>query len=105
RPTRQAIFFNRDFAAESLEGGLIADVVVDDEAIDAEIAHSAAELTSAGMISLTANRRVLRAALEPLDAFRRYMSLYAREQARCLYSPALIDNLERNWDARSRRVA
>ena len=36
--------------------------------------------------------------------FRRYMSGYARDQARCLYSPALIDNLERNWDARRRRL-
>jgi hypothetical protein len=31
------------------------------------------------------------------------MSGYARDQARCLYSPALIDNLERSWDARNRR--
>ena len=30
------------------------------------------------------------------------MSNYAREQACCLYSPALIDNLERNWNARKR---
>ena len=51
------------------------------------------------MTSLVANRRALRVAQEPLDAFRRYMSTYAREQARCLYSPALIDNLERNWNA------
>ena len=39
----------------------------------------------------------LRQAQEPLDLFRRYMSNYARQQAHCLYSPALIDNLERNW--------
>jgi thioesterase DpgC len=30
------------------------------------------------------------------------MATYAREQAYCLYSPALIDNLERNWDAKRR---
>jgi len=41
---------------------------------------------------------------EPLDAFRRYMAGYARDQAYCLYSPALIDNLERNWDAKRRRL-
>ncbi len=41
---------------------------------------------------------------EPLDVFRRYMANYAREQAYCLYSPALIDNLERNWNANSRRL-
>jgi thioesterase DpgC len=46
----------------------------------------------------------MRLAQEPLDDFRRYMSGYAREQAYCLYSPALIDNLERNWDARRRRL-
>ena len=54
------------------------------------------------MTSLLANRRALRAGQEPLDTFRRYMSTYAREQAYCLYSPALIDNLERNWDAKRR---
>ena len=41
------------------------------------------------MTSLVANRRALRVAQEPLDVFRRYMSDYAREQAHCLYSPAL----------------
>jgi hypothetical protein len=30
------------------------------------------------------------------------MSVYASEQVRCLYSPALIDNLERNWRAAER---
>jgi thioesterase DpgC len=30
------------------------------------------------------------------------MSNYARQQAYCLYSPALIDNLERNWNAKNR---
>jgi hypothetical protein len=49
-----------------------------------------------------ANRRALRCAQEPLDVFRRYMSVYAAEQARCLYSPALIDNLERHWQAAKR---
>ena len=72
--------------------------------MDAAIERAAAELTSAGTTSLVANRRALRVAQEPLDMFRRYMSNYAREQARCLYSPALIDNLERNWDAKRRAL-
>jgi hypothetical protein len=46
----------------------------------------------------------LRIAAEPLDVFRRYMASYAREQAYCFYSPALIDNLERNWEAKRRRL-
>jgi thioesterase DpgC len=102
RLTRQAIFFNRDFPADSPEGRLIADEVVPGAEIEAAVERAAAELTSAGTTSLVANRKALRVAYEPLDTFRRYMSNYTREQARCLYSPALIDNLERNWDAKRR---
>jgi (3,5-dihydroxyphenyl)acetyl-CoA 1,2-dioxygenase len=104
RPTRQAIFFNRDFAADSPDGRLIADEVLPAAALDEAIERSAADVMSAGSTSLVANRRQLRVAQEPLDLFRRYMAGYAREQAYCFYSPALIDNLERNWDARRRRL-
>jgi hypothetical protein len=30
------------------------------------------------------------------------MANYSEQQAHCLYSPALIDNLERNWNAKTR---
>ena len=102
RRARRAIFFGHTFQAETPEGQLIADEVVPAEQIDAAVEQSAAELLSAGTISLVANRRALRTGQEPLDRFRRYMSVYASEQARCLYSPALIDNLERNWQAAQR---
>jgi thioesterase DpgC len=103
RATRQAIFFNRAFTADGPDGRLIADeVVADEDAMTEAIARSADELQNAGTISLLANRRQLRLAQEPLEMFRRYMASYAREQARCLYSPALIANLERNWNARER---
>ncbi len=104
RATRQAIFFNRDFPADSAEGRLLADEVVAGDDMDGAIEAAAGELTSAGMTSLVANRRALRVAQEPLDVFRRYMSNYARDQAYCLYSPALIANLERNWDAKRRAL-
>jgi len=104
RPTRQAIFFNRDFAADSPEGRMLADDVLDASEIDAAIARAAEELVSAGPTSLVANRRQLRIAAEPLDVFRRYMASYAREQAYCFYAPALIDNLERNWEAKRRKL-
>ena len=67
------------------------------EEVGPAVERAAAQLMSAGTGSLVANRRALREAKEPLDHFRRYMSTYAREQARCLYSPALIENLERHW--------
>lgn len=104
RMTRQALFFNREFRADSAEGRLLADQVVTPSEIDDAIEHSARELTSAGMTSLVANRRMLRLGQEPLDAHRMYMAWYAREQAYCQHSPALIDNLERNWDARRRAL-
>jgi (3,5-dihydroxyphenyl)acetyl-CoA 1,2-dioxygenase len=99
RLARRAIFFGHVFEADTPDGELIADEVASPEEIDDAVAASAAQIMSAGATSLRANRRALRAAQEPLDGFRRYMSLYAAEQARCLYSPALIDNLERNWTA------
>ncbi|HEX3975701.1 MAG TPA: enoyl-CoA hydratase/isomerase family protein [Solirubrobacteraceae bacterium] len=101
RSARQAIMFERAFEADSAEGRLIADEVVADDELDAALERSATQLLSAGTTALVANRRALRAAQEPLDRFRRYMSVYASEQARCMYSPALIDNLERNWQRRS----
>jgi (3,5-dihydroxyphenyl)acetyl-CoA 1,2-dioxygenase len=104
RATRQAIFFNRDFPADSPEGRMLADEVLPAEAIDEAIARGATELLSAGTTSLVANRRALRSGAEPLDVFRRYLAGYAREQAYCFYSPALIDNLERNWEAKRRTL-
>jgi thioesterase DpgC len=104
RPTRRAIFFNRDFPADSAEGRMLADEVLPADEIDAAIDRSAAELMSAGPTSLVANRRQLRIAAEPLSTFRRYMASYAREQAYCFYSPALIENLERNWEAKRRTL-
>jgi (3,5-dihydroxyphenyl)acetyl-CoA 1,2-dioxygenase len=104
RLTRQAVFFNREFAADSPEGLLIADEVVPGEEVEAAVERSATELTSTGMTSLLANRKAIRVGQEPLGRFRRYMANYARDQAYCLHSPALIDNLERNWDAKRRRL-
>ena len=99
RLAREAIFLNREFQADSAEGRLIADRVVDPSGVESEVTNVAQELTAAGPVSLVANRRALREAQEPLDAFRRYVASYAIAQAKCLYSPALIQNLERNWGA------
>jgi thioesterase DpgC len=104
RAARQALFFSRSFPADSAEGLLLADDVVSAGEMEGAIQAAASELKSAGTTSLEANRQALRKAQEPLDLFRRYMSDYSYQQALCLYSPALIDNLERNWNARQRRL-
>jgi thioesterase DpgC len=103
RLTRQAIMNERRFDCASPEGRMICDEVVPPGEIDAAIERVVERLTNAGVISAAGNRRAIRIAQEPLDAFRRYMSVYAREQVHCHFSPALIRNLERNWDAANRK--
>jgi thioesterase DpgC len=103
RRTRDAIFFNTRLPAASDEGRLLADTVVPAPEMDEALERAAATLLDAGTASLVANRKASRVAAEPLDVFRRYMANYAREQALCLYSDALIRNLERNWEAQRRQ--
>ncbi len=103
RIARQAILAERRLDCASPEGRKICDEIVPaagmDQAIDRTISH----LTDSGVVSAAGNRRAFRAGEEPLDTFRRYMAVYAREQAHCHFSPALIANLERHWDAANRR--
>jgi thioesterase DpgC len=97
RVARQAILAERRIDCASPEGRLICDYIVAPEAMDAELARLVRHVTGSGMVSAAGNRRALRIAEEPLDAFRRYMAVYAREQAHCHFSPALIANLEKFW--------
>jgi thioesterase DpgC len=102
RIARQAILAERRIECASAEGRLICDQIVPSADMDAAIARLVALLTGSGLVSAASNRRAFRAGEEPLDAFRRYMAVYAREQAQCHFSPALIANLEKNWDAANR---
>lgn len=104
RMARQAIMYERRFECDSPEGRLICDEVVEPDAIDRTIDHVVERLTGSGVVGAIGNRRALRLAAEPLDLFRRYAALYAREQAYCHFSPALIANLEHYWNAASRRA-
>ncbi|HEY6175698.1 MAG TPA: enoyl-CoA hydratase/isomerase family protein [Kofleriaceae bacterium] len=103
RVARQAIQNERRLDCTSPEGRMICDEVVAPGEVDAALDAIVDRLTNAGVISAAGNRRAIRIAQEPLDTFRRYMSVYAREQAHCHFSPALIRNLERHWDAARRR--
>jgi thioesterase DpgC len=104
RIARQAILSGREFEAGTPDGDLLCDEVVEPGEMDAAVARRIELLTSSGLVNAAANRRMMRIAVESLDVFRTYMSLYAREQAFCHFSPALIANLERHWDARNRRL-
>lgn len=104
RIARQAIQYGREIRCDEPEARLLCDEIVEPAAIEAAIARVSANLTSAGLVGAVANRCCFRVAEEPLDLFRRYMATYAREQAYCHFSDALIANLERNWNAKSRTL-
>ncbi|HEX2567250.1 MAG TPA: enoyl-CoA hydratase/isomerase family protein, partial [Burkholderiales bacterium] len=103
RIARQAVMAERRIDCASPEGQLVCDEIVAPGDMDAALQRTVERLTSAGVVSAAGNRRAFRISQEPLDDFRRYMSVYAREQVECHLSPALIANLERNWNAASRK--
>ena len=104
RIARQAIQYERKLICDSPEGRLICDEIAPGDGMEVAIDRLVDALTDAGAVSAIGNRRALRIGEEPLDLFRRYASAYARDQAYCCFSPALIANLERNWDAHNRKA-
>ncbi len=104
RLARQAIMYERRFECDSEEGRLICDEVVPPEEIETTIDRVAERITGSGAVGAIGNRRALRFSVEPLDTFRRYAALYAREQAYCHFSPALIANLEHYWNAQNKKA-
>jgi thioesterase DpgC len=104
RLARQAIQYERRLECDSPQGRLICDEIVPAGGMEDALARVIAGLTSAGVVSAASNRRAIRIAQEPLEMFRAYFAVYAREQAYCHFSPALISNLERNWNAQNRKV-
>ena len=103
RISRQAVMNDLRIDCASPEGRMICDEIVPPGEMDAAIRNTVGRLTDSGVVSAAGNRRAFRIAQEPLDTFRRYMSVYAREQAYCHFSPQLIANLEKNWNAAQRR--
>jgi thioesterase DpgC len=104
RLTRQAILGERAIPADTPEGRLICDELVEVGEMDEAIARNVEDLCAAGLSGIVSNRKALRIGQEPIDTFRQYMAVYAREQAMCQMSPALVQNLERNWNAKNRRM-
>jgi (3,5-dihydroxyphenyl)acetyl-CoA 1,2-dioxygenase len=103
RIARQAILAGRRLDCASPEGRMVCDEIAPVAGMDEAVVNLISLLTDSGVVSAAGNRRALRSGEEPLDQFRRYMAVYAREQAQCHFSPALIANLEKHWNAASRR--
>lgn len=104
RITRQAILMGRRLDCDTPEGRMICDLVVPPGEMEAAIAQVVNDFTGSGVVSAAGNRRAIRVGEEPLDLFRRYMAVYCREQAYCHFSPALIANLEKHWNAAQRKI-
>jgi len=104
RAARQAILSGREWTAGEPDAALLCDEVVAPDEIDAALQARIEALTSSGLVNAAANRRVMRIGQEPVDLFREYMAAYAREQAYCHLSPALVRNLEEHWNAHRRTV-
>lgn len=102
RAARQLIMNDRRIDCDQPDGALLCDEVVPPERIDAALEDVIVRMTTSGVVSSSSNRSALRIAQEPLDLFRQYMAVYAREQAYCHFSPALIRNLETFWNAAER---
>ncbi|HLE71517.1 MAG TPA: enoyl-CoA hydratase/isomerase family protein, partial [Vicinamibacteria bacterium] len=104
RMARQAILFDRLFRVEEPDAKALVNEVHPPEEIDEAVERAVANALGSGMVSASGNRKALRVQLEPLDTFRRYMATYARQQAYCHLSEQLIENLEKHWQAKSRRL-
>lgn len=105
RIARQAIQHGLQLFCESAEGRLVCDEIVAATEMDLAIDRICEDILRSGRAGVIANRRALRLGLEPLDTFRQYCSVYAREQAYCCFSTELISNLEQNWNAQRREPA
>ncbi|UPJ51553.1 enoyl-CoA hydratase/isomerase family protein [Bradyrhizobium sp. 200] len=104
RLAREAILFDRKFYADTPEGRLIANEVVPTDEMDLAVSRCIARAVGSGMVSPGANRKAIRQQTEPLEAFRNYLTTYAFEQAFLHLSDQLIVNLERDWNARQRKL-
>jgi (3,5-dihydroxyphenyl)acetyl-CoA 1,2-dioxygenase len=104
RAARQAILSGREWVAGDPDAEELCDEVVEAGDVDRAVDDRIEALTSSGLINAAANRSAIRVGQEPLELFREYMSTYAREQAYCHLSPALVRNLEEHWNADRRSL-
>jgi thioesterase DpgC len=104
RIARQAILMGKRLECDSPEGRMVCDVVVPPAQVERTVMKVCDDFTSSGVVSAAGNRRALRVGEEPFDTFRRYMATYCREQAYCHFSPALVANLEKHWNAAQRKI-
>ena len=104
RMARQAIMFDKTFRVDDAEARTLVNEVHASARLDQAVDACISNALGSGMVSAAGNRKAIRIQSEPLDTFRSYMATYAYEQAFCHLSEQLVQNLERHWNARERKL-
>lgn len=104
RLAKEAILFDRTFYADSPEAAGLINQVVPRGQVDMALKNVVEKVLESGMVSAGGNRKMLRIGRENLEVFRRYMANYAELQAYCHLSSQLVDNLEKFWNAKERKL-
>lgn len=97
RLASKMINLNYKVMADSPDGNLLIDQVVKTNAIETEIDRIVQDICKAGIQGMISNRKAFRIGTESLETFRLYMSMFSREQVRCMYDNEIIENLEAFW--------
>jgi (3,5-dihydroxyphenyl)acetyl-CoA 1,2-dioxygenase len=92
RLARQVILQGRRIWARDPDARLLVDEVAEPEELDEAIERGLRRMDGEAVV---ANRRMLNLAEEPPEEFRRYMAEFALQQALRLYSPDVIDKVDR----------
>ena len=101
---REAIMFDRTFYVDNPESAGLVNRVVPRDKIDAALQEVVDNALGSGVVSAAGNRKVLRIGQENLEMYRRYMANYAEIQAFCHLSSQLVENLEKHWNAKQRKL-
>ena len=104
RMAREAIMFDKTFRVDDAESRTLVNEVFPRERMDQAVEACIANALGSGMVSAGGNRKAIRIQTEPLDTFRAYMASYAYEQGFCHLSEQLVQNLERHWNAKERKL-
>ncbi|MHC0430992.1 enoyl-CoA hydratase/isomerase family protein [Streptomyces sp. O3] len=99
RISRQIVLWGRRIWATEPDARLFVDEVVERAGMDRAVATAVERLDNPAVVT---NRRMLRLAEEPPDAFRAYMAQFAVQQALRLYSEDVIGKVTRFSAARER---
>ncbi|MGZ2361628.1 enoyl-CoA hydratase/isomerase family protein [Streptomyces sp. 372A] len=92
RLSRQVILSGRKLWAGEPDAGVVCDEVVDPKLMDASVDAAVDRLASPAVVP---NRHMINLSEEPMDRLRAYAAEFALEQALRLYSPDVIDKVDR----------